>query len=110
MLPESDEIQSSASKRELLCQQWQLCLLAISFFTRIPVNMAVDVTAKMLNEASRFFALVGVLIGIISALAFYLSAMSLPTEIALLIAMKMDGPMFGMALAAAGVSKINLIL
>tara|TARA_R110002060_G_scaffold73607_1_gene82583 strand:+ start:504 stop:1358 length:855 start_codon:yes stop_codon:yes gene_type:complete len=87
MLPESNEIQSSASKRELLCQQWQLCLLAISFFTRIPVNMAVDVTAKMLNEASRYFALVGVLIGIISALAFYLSAMYLPTEIALLVAM-----------------------
>lgn len=74
-------------KQSMLREQWHLILLAISFFTRIPVKLKVDVTASMLNQASRYFALVGVLIGGCSAVAFYLSATLLPVEIALLIAM-----------------------
>ena len=74
-------------KRETLREQWHLLLLAISFFSRIPVQLKVDVTANMLNQASRYFAVVGVLIGACSALAFYLSASILPIELALLIAM-----------------------
>lgn len=74
-------------KQSMLREQWHLILLAISFFTRIPVRLKVDVTASMLNQASRYFALVGVLIGGCSAVAFYLSAMLLPVEIALLISM-----------------------
>ena len=74
-------------KQSMLREQWHLILLAISFFTRIPVKLKFDVTASMLNQASRYFALVGVLIGGCSAVAFYLSATLLPVEIALLIAM-----------------------
>jgi adenosylcobinamide-GDP ribazoletransferase len=74
-------------KQSMLREQWHLMLLAISFFTRIPVKLKVDVTEIMLNQASRYFALVGVLIGGCSALAFYLAAIILPIEIALLIAM-----------------------
>lgn len=74
-------------KRELLKAQWQLWLLAVSFFTRIPVKMCTDISASMLNEASRYFALVGVLIAGVSALAFYLCATVMPLELALLIAM-----------------------
>ncbi len=74
-------------KRETLREQWHLLLLAISFFSRIPVELKVDVTANMLNQASRYFAVVGVLIGACSAFAFYLSASILPLELALLIAM-----------------------
>lgn len=74
-------------KQNMLREQWHLILLAISFFTRIPVKLKVDVTASMLNQASRYFALVGVLIGGCSAVAFYLSVTLLPVEIALLISM-----------------------
>lgn len=74
-------------KRETLREQWHLLLLAISFFSRIPVQLKVDVTENMLNQASRYFAVVGVLIGACSAFAFYLSASILPIELALLIAM-----------------------
>jgi adenosylcobinamide-GDP ribazoletransferase len=74
-------------KQYLLREQWHLLLLAISFFTRIPIKLEVDVTANMLNQASRYFALVGLLIGACSAVAFYLSASILPIELALLIAM-----------------------
>ena len=74
-------------KQGMLREQWHLMLLALSFFTRIPVILHVDVTASMLNQASRYFALVGVLIGACSAIAFYLAATILPLELALLISM-----------------------
>lgn len=74
-------------KQGILREQWHLALLSISFFTRIPVKLKVDVTDNMLNQASRYFALVGVLIGGCSALAFYLAASVMPIELALLISM-----------------------
>jgi adenosylcobinamide-GDP ribazoletransferase len=74
-------------KQSMLREQWHLMLLAISFFTRIPVQLKVDITASMLNQASRYFPLVGVLIGGCSALAFYLTATVFPIELALLISM-----------------------
>ena len=74
-------------KQGILREQWHLLLLAVSFFTRIPVKLKVDVTANMLNQASRYFALVGVFIGVGSALVFYLAASVMPVELALLIAM-----------------------
>ena len=95
-------------KQGILREQWHLLLLAVSFFTRIPVKLKVDVTANMLNQASRYFALVGVFIGVGSALVFYLAASVMPVELALLIAMatsvfmKMAGLMFGTVSAAAG--------
>ena len=74
-------------KHSMLREQWHLFLLALSFFTRIPVNIKANVDAEMLNKASRYFALVGVFIGGCSAFTFYLSATLLPVEIALLISM-----------------------
>mgnify|MGYP005985462855 CR=1 FL=1 len=73
--------------KAMLREQWQLMLLALSFFTRIPVKLNGDVSEKMLNEASRYFALVGVLIGACSALAFYFTVMVVPVELAILITM-----------------------
>lgn len=79
--------QALLSKETMIREQWHLMLLAISFFTRIPVKHSVDISSKMLNEASRYFALVGLIVGAFSALAFYLAITIVPVEIALLIAM-----------------------
>lgn len=79
--------QAMSFNKAMLREQWLLMLLALSFFTRIPVKLNGDVSEKMLNEASRYFALVGVLIGACSALAFYLTVMVVPVELAILIAM-----------------------
>ncbi|SEL21577.1 cobalamin-5'-phosphate synthase [Colwellia chukchiensis] len=77
----------SANNQALLKQQWRLWLLALSFFTRLPVKHSGEINASMLNEASRYFALVGVLIGAVAALVFYFFALLLPVELALLLAM-----------------------
>lgn len=64
-----------------------LLLLALSFFTRIPVYFSEDVTPDQLNKASRYFAVVGLLIGCICALVYLVSIEYLPKSIAILIAM-----------------------
>lgn len=74
-------------KQTMLREQWYLMLLAISFFTRIPVKHNVDISENMLNEASRYFACVGIVIGACSAIVFYLAATIVPIELALLMAM-----------------------
>ncbi|MGO2374803.1 MAG: adenosylcobinamide-GDP ribazoletransferase [Pseudoalteromonas prydzensis] len=48
--------------------QGQLLLLAISFLTRVPVPLNFTVTGAHLNQASRYFALVGLLLGVLLAL------------------------------------------
>ncbi len=72
---------------KIVNKEINLMLLALSFFTRIPVNIRAEVDAEMLNNASRYFALIGILIGTCSALAFYLFELFLPANIALLFAM-----------------------
>jgi len=72
-------------KASVVTREFNLMLLALSFFTRIPINIKANVDAEMLNKASRYFALIGVVIGACSAFVFYLSATFLPIELAILI-------------------------
>lgn len=64
-----------------------LFLLAMSFFTRIPVRLPAEITPEQLNKASRYFALVGLLVGLICALVYTSSASFLPKSIAILLTM-----------------------
>ena len=66
---------------------YHLLLLALSFFTRVPVRLPDEVTPAMLHQASRYFAVIGLFIGAVSALAYELSALVFSSEIAVLIAM-----------------------
>ncbi|WP_278369573.1 adenosylcobinamide-GDP ribazoletransferase, partial [Pseudoalteromonas lipolytica] len=50
--------------------QKQLLLLAVSFLTRIPVTLNFEVSTTALNQASRYFALVGVLLAGILSLGY----------------------------------------
>ncbi|MBO2644228.1 adenosylcobinamide-GDP ribazoletransferase [Shewanella algae] len=67
--------------------QLRLFLSAIGFFTRIPVPSALTVDSDSLNKASRYFGLVGVVVGLISALVLLLAAGILPSSIAIVLAM-----------------------
>ncbi len=70
-----------------MARQFNLFFIALGFFTRIPVPKSVDFSEQHLNHASRYFALVGLLVGACSAVAFALTQLILPLEIALLLAM-----------------------
>ena len=67
--------------------QGQLLLLAISFLTRVPVPLNFTVTGAHLNQASRYFALVGLLLGGLLALAYSVFQLLLPPSISLLLMM-----------------------
>ncbi len=73
-------------------QQYYLLLLALSFFTRVPVKLfdviKLDVIKpEMLHNASRYFALVGLFIGLLTALILVLFASFLPISIAIILSM-----------------------
>lgn len=66
-------------------QQLRLFLTALQFFTRIPVPRWVGHTAAQLNQAARYFPLVGVLVGTFAGLVLWLAAQALPLNVALVL-------------------------
>jgi adenosylcobinamide-GDP ribazoletransferase len=68
-------------------RQLNLFFVAMSFFTRIPVPSWVVIDNDKLSKASRYFGVVGLVIGLICALVFWLAQLILPASIAILLAM-----------------------
>ncbi|EKO3915639.1 adenosylcobinamide-GDP ribazoletransferase [Vibrio fluvialis] len=52
--------------------QWELFLLAVSFFSRLPVPASLPYSSERMNQAGRYFALVGLLLGALCAGVFTL--------------------------------------
>ncbi|WP_394203209.1 adenosylcobinamide-GDP ribazoletransferase [Shewanella waksmanii] len=71
----------------MVSRQLALFLIAIGFFTRIPIPASVRIDAERLNQASRYFAAVGVVIGLASAICFVALSQVLPTSVAIIAAM-----------------------
>lgn len=77
---------SDKSLMQIIKNQWQLVLLALSFFTRVPVKVSAEVDSEMLNKASRYFALIGLFIGLVCALVYAISLEVFPKNIAIILA------------------------
>ncbi len=60
---------------------------ALMFFTRIPCPKWVDHSAEYLNKSSKYFPVVGIIVGSISALAYWLFKLIFPADIALIFSM-----------------------
>ncbi|TYK66495.1 adenosylcobinamide-GDP ribazoletransferase [Colwellia echini] len=67
--------------------QLNLFYLALSFFTRLPVPSSMQYSEVLLNKANRYFSLVGIVIGLLLALAYFIFSSVLPTNIAILLTM-----------------------
>lgn len=70
-----------------MMKQLRLLLLAIGFFTRIPVPALADFKESELSAAARYFTLVGLLVGALAALVYSVAAKVLPLELAVLLSM-----------------------
>jgi adenosylcobinamide-GDP ribazoletransferase len=68
-------------------KQWRYFLLALGFFTRIPVLSFVDFQESELNHSVKYFPLIGCLVGLIGVIAFYISGQVFPHTVAVLISM-----------------------
>ena len=62
-------------------------MLALGFFTRIPVPNFTNFQESDLNYSAKYFPLIGVIVGMVGAASFMLSAEFLPQTIAVLISM-----------------------
>ena len=62
-------------------------LTAILFFTRIPCPKWVGHSSEMLNKSNRYFSLVGILVGSIAALVYYLATFLFTPEISIILSM-----------------------
>lgn len=67
--------------------EWHAFLGAIRFFTRLPVPDRIPHSEALLNHAARYFPAVGLIVGLISAIAFGLSLLVLPHSLSVLLAM-----------------------
>lgn len=72
-----------------LYREWRSCLLAIGFFTRLPVPSYSDYVDDDLNHAAKYFPLVGLLVGGLGALVYSVSCLYLPNSLAILMSMAM---------------------
>jgi len=72
---------------KMLTKEWRYFLLAVGFFSRIPVPQHADFDEAELNYAAKYFPLVGIMVGLCGAGAFECAAAFLPQTIAILISM-----------------------
>lgn len=68
-------------------KQIHIFFTALMFFTRIPCPKWVDHSPEILNKSTRYFSLIGILVGSISAFFYLAAAQLFSIEIALLISM-----------------------
>lgn len=69
-----------------LIHQWELFKTALMFFTRIPVRL-VNFQESHLNDSVQYFPLVGIVVGAIGGLVFWLSNLLLPGTVSVLMSM-----------------------
>lgn len=67
----------------------QLCLffIAMGFLTRLRIPSWIDIDTESLNQASRYFGVVGLIVGGICASVFAITAFWLPVSIAIVLSM-----------------------
>jgi adenosylcobinamide-GDP ribazoletransferase len=70
-----------------LCKEWRYFLLAVGFFTRIPVPSFANFEEQELNYSAKYFPLVGIIVGMAGALVFVLAMRIFPVGIAVLLSM-----------------------
>lgn len=66
--------------------EWRYFLTALMFFTRVPVQLR-DYRETDLNRSTRYFPLIGVLVGAVAAAVFWLAGQLVPYDIAILLSM-----------------------
>jgi adenosylcobinamide-GDP ribazoletransferase len=68
-------------------KEFDYFLLALGFFTRIPVPSVANFQETDLNSSAKYFPLIGIIVGVVGAAGFLISAQLFPQSIAVLISM-----------------------
>ena len=71
----------------MLKKELRYFLLALEFFTRIPVPNFADFQESELNNSVKYFPLIGIIVGLFGATFFYFSSYIFPQSLAVLVSM-----------------------
>jgi len=71
--------------KEHIKSELNLFFLALSFFSRIPTHKSMIYSPRLLNQANRYFSLVGLLLALLQGGFFLIFIQILPTSIALIL-------------------------
>lgn len=70
-----------------LTREWQVFLLSLSIFTRIPISMSVPYSEERKNESYKYCGLVGLVVALLTSVIFVVSSAIWPIEVAVVISM-----------------------
>lgn len=70
-----------------LVREWQIFLLSLSIFTRIPVSADVPYSEERKNESYKYCGLVGLVVGLLTALIYIISSSVWPAEVSVVLSM-----------------------
>ena len=68
-------------------QELKIFLTALSFYTRFPVGEIKGWNEGMLNKSTRYFPMIGIIVGTVGATAFWSLNFVFPVSIALVLSM-----------------------
>lgn len=66
-------------------EQFNIFRTALMFYTRVPVGKIGGYSEGMLNKSTRFFPIIGLLVGAVAALVFWVASLILPQSVAILL-------------------------
>jgi len=75
---------------EVLSKQINLFYLALSFFTRLPVPKTMQYSPELLSQSSRYFSLIGLLLGAILAFSYFAVTTIFSAQISILLMMSLS--------------------
>ena len=71
----------------MIRRELELFFNALRFFTRVPIPQRIGHSTELLNHAARYFPLIGWLVGIVGAVAYWLASLVLPPTLAIALSM-----------------------
>lgn len=70
-------------------RELKIFFTAIMFYTRFPVPKSTGYSAENLNKATKYFPLMGIIIGSLGAVVFYFSSIILPVNVAIIASLSL---------------------
>ncbi|MDV7103713.1 adenosylcobinamide-GDP ribazoletransferase [Vibrio sp. TH_r3] len=70
-----------------IIREWQIFLLAMSIFSRIPISAAVPYSEARKNESYKYCGLVGLVVGSLNALVFLTANLIWPVDVSIALSM-----------------------
>lgn len=73
--------------KRMVQREWQVFLLSLSIYSRVPVSASIPYSEERKNESYKYCGLVGLVVGLLTALVYYLSSQVWPADVAVVLSM-----------------------